>query len=82
MSHLIQCPRCGGDNFQAGFPAWQWITAILLFPFGLLAFFCGRKATKCTNCSARYYANSSRIQIPMKGDLPPIAYVGRKEIRG
>jgi hypothetical protein len=47
---IITCPKCGTNTERAGFHGCIWLVAILLFPFGLLAFLMGRKPTICHNC--------------------------------
>lgn len=53
---LVTCPRCGANNPRGGFHGCVWVSAIIFFPIGLLAFLVGRRPTVCANCHNSYVA--------------------------
>lgn len=53
---VLTCPKCEMTVFRGGYAVWQWIVAVLFFPFGLLAMAVGRKPTHCPYCHYMWQA--------------------------
>lgn len=47
---MLSCPKCEMVVLRGGYTVWQWLVAILFFPFGLLVLALGREPTRCPYC--------------------------------